>query len=92
MSKSTDNQEVTEKLELGINTDELNKEEMDFLVRNNPEINDEKNTLEMSNVHEANANEKPKKIGSKKNSSSLITQVETNKNKLKLLAELEEKE
>lgn len=92
MRNSIDGQEVTETLDLGINTEELNKEEMDILVRNNPELNDGKNTLEMSSLKEANVNQKSNKIGSKKNSSSLITEVETNKIKSKLMAEIEEKE
>jgi hypothetical protein len=81
MSNSIHDEEVTEKLDLAINTEELNKEEMDFLVKNNPELNEENNTLEMSSVQGVN-----------KNSSSLITQVETKKMKSKLLAEIEEKE
>lgn len=92
MRNSIDGQEVTETLDLGINTEELNKEEMDILVRNNPELNDGKNTLEISSLQEANVNQKSNKIGSKKNSSSLITEVETNKIKSKLMAEIEEKE
>jgi hypothetical protein len=92
MRNSIDGLEVTETLDLGINTEELNKEEMDILVRNNPELNDGKNTLEMSSLKEANVNQKSNKIGSKKNSSSLITEVETNKIKSKLMAEIEEKE
>lgn len=92
MRNSIDGQEVTETLDLGINTEELNKEEMDILVRNNPELNDGKNTLEMSSLQEANVKEKSNKIGSKKNSSSIITEVETNKIKSKLMAEIEEKE